>query len=77
MDVSTLAEALFASSLRPSDRPATHQVQAAIAATLRAIGVTGCVGVMAQEFGDHPESAVVRMRWALNTVRALQPVGIA
>lgn len=71
MDASTLAEALFASSLRPSDRPAREQVEAAISATLGALGITGCVGAMAQEFGEHPETAPARMRWALGMVRTL------
>ncbi len=31
---------------------------------LDAYGAAGCAGRVAQEFGDHPESAAVRMRWA-------------
>lgn len=72
MDVLTLAEALFVSPLRPSDQPATAQVQAAIAASLRTLGTAGCVVAMAQEYGDHPETAPARMRWALSVVRSLQ-----
>jgi len=71
MDIITRAEALFASSLRPSDRPGKTQVEAAIAATLRKLGLTGCVGAMAQEFGDYPETAASRMRWALALVGSL------
>lgn len=71
MDISTRAEALFVSSLRPSDKPAKPQVEAAIAAALQTLGVTGCVGAMAQEFGDHPETAASRMQWALGLVRSL------
>jgi hypothetical protein len=26
-------------------------------------GISGCVGRMAQEFGDHPDGAATRMRW--------------
>jgi len=74
MNVSTLAEALFVSPLRPADRPVTSQVEAAIAASLRTLGITGCVGAMAQEFGDHPETAAARMRWALGVVSSL-PAG--
>jgi hypothetical protein len=71
MDVSTLAEALFVSPLRPADRPATSQVRAAIAASLQTFGARGCLAAMAEEFGDHPETAAARMRWALSLVRAL------
>jgi hypothetical protein len=27
-------------------------------------GARGCAGRMAQEFGDHPDAAAQRMRWA-------------
>ncbi len=58
------ADALFASGLQCSDKPSTGQVRLAIAAAVRAFGCSGCAGRVAQEFGDHPEAAVVRMRWA-------------
>jgi len=35
----------------------------AIMATVRGIGIHGCVTRMAQEFGDHPDAAAERMRW--------------
>ena len=58
------ADALFASVLQRSDDPSTSQVREAIAATVCAYGSLGCVQRVAQEFGDHPEAAVDRMRWA-------------
>jgi|SRR5215831_5371048 len=58
------AEALFASVLQRSDRPSSGQVRKAVAAAVRAYGGRGCVELVAQEFGDHPETAVERMRWA-------------
>jgi hypothetical protein len=58
------ADALFASVLQRSDSPSAGQVRKAIAATVRAYGGLGCVQRVAQEFGDHPEAAVDRMRWA-------------
>jgi len=58
------ANALFASSLQPSDRPDPAQVLVAISVTFEALGDTGCAARVAQEFGDHPETAVSRMRWA-------------
>jgi len=58
------ADALFASVLQRSDNPGAGQVRKAIAAAVRAYGDLGCVQRVAQEFGDHPEAAVNRMRWA-------------
>jgi len=58
------ANALFASSLQPSDQPDPAQVRVAITVTFDALGDTGCAARVAQEFGDHPETAVSRMRWA-------------
>jgi len=58
------AEALFASVLQRSDRPSPGQVRKAVVAAQRAYGGRGCVELVAQEFGDHPEAAVERMRWA-------------
>ena len=58
------ADALFVSALQRSDDPSAAQVQHAIAAAVREFGGQGCAGRVAQEFGDHPEGAVARMRWA-------------
>ena len=58
------ADALFVSALQRSDNPSTGQVRKAIAAAVRAHGGRGCAQRVAQEFGDHPETAVARMRWA-------------
>ncbi len=58
------ADALFVSVLQRSDRPDAGQVRKAIAAAVRAYGGPGCAQQVAQEFGDHPETAVARMRWA-------------
>jgi len=53
-----LAEALFASPVQASEYPDPDQVRRAIGAQVAA------------EFGDHPDTAVARMRWALATIRA-------
>jgi hypothetical protein len=58
------AEALFVSVLQRSDRPSPGQVREAVAAAVRAHGGRGCAELVAQEFGDHPETAAERMRWA-------------
>ena len=55
--------ALFASGLQRSDAPTSDVVAQAVSRTVRQIGLRGCAAVMAQEFGDHPESAIDRMRW--------------
>jgi hypothetical protein len=70
------ADALFASALQRSDEVNVGQVHQAIAVSLDAYGGAGCAGQVAQEFGDHPETAAARMRWARATVAVLdgQPV---
>jgi len=62
------ADALFASILQRSDEPSAGQVRKAVAAAMRAHGGRGCAELVAQEFGDHPETAVTRMRWARGVV---------
>jgi hypothetical protein len=60
------ADALFVSSLQRSDQPSTGQVRLAVAAAMRQFGDRGCIGLVAQEFGEHPDLAAARMRWALH-----------
>jgi len=67
-DVATRCEALFASDLQSSQSPGPRQVRAAIRDTLRPLGVRHCVEQVAQEFGDHPDAAVARMRWVREAV---------
>ena len=67
------AEALFLSSLQSSQSPSAEQVRTAVAETLRRFGTRGCAAQVAGEFGDHPETAVTRMCWALETVRTVYP----
>ena len=55
--------ALFASGLQRSDAPTAAMAAEAIKATVRGIGIHGCLSRMAQEFGDHPDAAAERMRW--------------
>jgi hypothetical protein len=57
--------ALFASPLQRSDEPSARQIRQAIAT---AIGVRGCAAHVAQAYGEHPETALTRMRWALLAV---------
>jgi hypothetical protein len=66
------AEALFVSdvsAITPLTRP---QAEAAIrGAVRRHHGTRGCVAVLADAYGSHPELAATRMRWARRTVEAL------
>ena len=66
------ADALFASALQRSDELSVSQIRRAVAAALAGYGAAGCAGRVAQEFGDHPETAAVRMRWARTAVAALE-----
>lgn len=64
----TRAEALFASALQRSDEPGAVQVRQAITTALGSYGELGCAALVAQAYGDHPEAAVARMRWARTAV---------
>jgi hypothetical protein len=66
-------EALFASSLQGSQHPDPEQVREAVARAIRSFGLRGCCGQVAQEFGDHPETAAARMRWAREAVSQAYP----
>ena len=58
------ADALFVSALQRSEELSTGHVRQAVATAVRAFGSRGCAERVAQEFGDHPDTAVARMRWA-------------
>ena len=66
------ADALFVSALQRSEEPSAAQVQLAIAAAIRAFGARGCAARVAQAYGEHPETAVPRMRWARAVVQGHQ-----
>ncbi|HEX3190304.1 MAG TPA: hypothetical protein VHS32_35475 [Streptosporangiaceae bacterium] len=79
LSVSTLssgaarADALFASALQRSDEPSPGQVRRAITAAVAAYGGSGCAARVAQAFGEHPETAITRMRWARTMVARAVP----
>jgi hypothetical protein len=54
--------------LQRSDEPSARQVEQAVAATIDAFGDVGCVARVAQAYGEDPDMAVTRMRWARTTV---------
>jgi hypothetical protein len=69
LDISNArADALFASALQRSDEPSAAQVHQAVATAVRAFGTRGCAALVAQAYGERPETAVLRMRWARATV---------
>ena len=71
LNVNTVrCEALFVSALQRSDSPTPAEVQQAIRRAVRDLGSRGCAARVAQEFGDHPETAVERMRWARQVVKS-------
>ncbi len=70
--VDARCEALFASVLQRSDALTAEAVEAAISAAISRFGVDGCTGEVAQEFGDHPETACERMRWARDLLGQLR-----
>jgi hypothetical protein len=65
------AQALFVSPLQPSGSHSPAQVRRDIAMTLGRLGVIGCAAHVAREYGDHPDTAVARMSWALATIDAV------
>jgi hypothetical protein len=72
------AAALFASDLPTGSRPAPTAVAAVIAASVHACGGTrGCVAMMAAAYGDYPETAAPRMRWALSVASMAPAVSMA
>jgi len=58
------ADAVFVSVLQRSDQPGPWSGPPGHRRGRRAHGEQGCAQRVAQEFGDHPETAVTRMLWA-------------
>lgn len=67
------AEALFVSNVRYSDQITPELVRSAVMESLRRFGAEGCLAVVAQEFGEHPETAAPRMMWVLTLLRTVYP----
>jgi hypothetical protein len=64
------ADALFTSALQPSAEPSVTQIRQAIAEAIGRYGGRGCSARVAQAYGDHPDTAATRMRWARTAVTA-------
>ena len=70
--VAARAEALFASDISAWSRPTQAAVTAAISGAIRShAGVRGCAGEVGAAYGEHPEIAAARMRWARRLVEAI------
>jgi hypothetical protein len=68
------AEAVFASDLQPSQPVTQAEAWAAVTAAVTRYGAQGCVEILAQAYGDHPETAAPRMRFARELADALAPM---
>ena len=71
------AEALFSSDV-PVGEPLNARYLTAVIkdAVHRLGGVRGCAAAVAAVYGDYPEIAVPRMRWALGVVTAAYGTGV-
>ncbi|MBU2664681.1 hypothetical protein KOI35_14350 [Actinoplanes bogorensis] len=70
------AEALFTSPLATGSHPSHATAEQAIRHAVRTHGgVRGCAADVAGEYGDHPECAAPRMRWARHVVDELYDAG--
>jgi hypothetical protein len=66
------AAALFVSDLSTSAHPTDTEIEAAIRHSLRTHGgIQGCSADVAAAYGDYPELAAPRMRWARGVVESL------
>jgi hypothetical protein len=66
------AEALFVSDISAWSNPTKAAVTAAIRDAIRSqAGVRGCAGQVGAAYGEHPEIAAARMRWARRLIEAI------
>ena len=70
--IAARAYALFASDLSSERRPSESAVAAAIKSAVATYGgVLGCAGEVGAAYGEHPETAAPRMRWARRLIEAI------
>ncbi len=62
-------EALFVSDVQCSQQPTPELIRTAVEDACRRLGERGCAALVAQEFGEHPDTAVGRMRWARTAIQ--------
>jgi hypothetical protein len=64
--------ALFTSHFSATHRPRRTEIAAAVRHAVRSHGSTrGCAAEVAAAYGDHPETAAPRMRWARGVIDEL------
>ncbi|GAA1499440.1 hypothetical protein GCM10009827_001050 [Dactylosporangium maewongense] len=68
-----IAEAVFASDLQPSRPVTVAEAWAAVTVAVTRHGAQGCVDVLAREYGERPETAAPRMRFARELAATLMP----
>lgn len=69
--IAVRAEALFTSDVSSESSPAEGVVAAAIRRAILVHGARWCAGEVAAAYGDHPETAAARMRWARRLVEEI------
>jgi hypothetical protein len=70
--ITARAYAVFVSDMSCHTEVTDAVTSAAIQRAIRAFGGTdGCAAVAASEYGEHPDTASQRMRWARSMVTAL------
>jgi len=70
--IAARAAALFTSDISASSRPTPVEVDHAIGRALaRYGGIGGCAAEVAFAYGDHPDTAAPRMRWARRVVESV------
>jgi hypothetical protein len=70
--VTARAQALFVSDVTATSEPSPVEVARAISWALRMYGgVQGCAAEVAAAYGDYPETAAPRMRWARGVVETV------
>jgi hypothetical protein len=62
-------EALFVSYVQRSQEPTAELIRAAVTDTVNRLGEARCAELVAQEFGEHPDCAIGRMRWARSAIQ--------
>ena len=68
-----VAEAVFASTLQPSRTVSQAEAWAAVTAAVARYGAQGCGEILAAEYGERPETAASRMRFARQIAATLTP----
>jgi hypothetical protein len=70
--IAARGNALFASGLSAQGHPDRAAVADAISRAIALYGGTsGCLGEVAAAYGDYPETAASRMRWARHVIEAV------